>query len=82
MPLSLKLIMTPTKMLNTPPPSTSVALYYFQTHVLNEEMNDTLQSPISLQEVKNAVYDMGALKAPGLDGFRGCFIKNFGNKST
>lgn len=48
--------------------------------VINEEMNDTLLSPISLQEVKNVVYDMGALKPQDQTVSRGCLIKTFGSK--
>lgn len=49
---------------------------------INEEMNDALLSPISLQEVKNVVYDMRALKGPGPDGFQGVFYQKLGSKST
>ncbi|XP_062013825.1 uncharacterized protein LOC133730210 [Rosa rugosa] len=39
-------------------------------------MNQTLAMPISLEEVKAAVFDLGALKAPSPDGFSGTFYQS------
>lgn len=41
--------------------------------VVTPHMNLELIQPISLEEVKKAVFEMGALKAPSLDGFQGIF---------
>lgn len=43
---------------------------------VNSEMNDKLLSPVTLQEVKDAVFDLGATKAPGPDGFSGMFYQD------
>lgn len=47
----------------------------FVDHIVTPEMNLSLQRPISLQEVKSAVFDLGATKAPGPDGFSGTFYQ-------
>ncbi|KAL6184297.1 hypothetical protein ACLB2K_045700 [Fragaria x ananassa] len=39
-------------------------------------MNLNLQANISLEEVKYATFDLGALKAPGPDGFSGTFYQH------
>ncbi|GKB32027.1 hypothetical protein Tco_0871428 [Tanacetum coccineum] len=38
---------------------------------------DSLETPISLDEVKNAVWDCGSSKAPGPDGFSFAFVKKY-----
>lgn len=45
--------------------------------LVNSEMNADLCMPITDDEIKVAVFDLGALKAPGLDGFPGKFYQNF-----
>lgn len=45
--------------------------------VINDGMKETLINLISFQEVKDAAFDMGALKAPGPDGFQGVFYYRF-----
>lgn len=47
----------------------------FVDHIVTPEMNLSLQRPISLQEVTSAVFDLGATKAPELDGFSGTFYQ-------
>lgn len=44
---------------------------------VSEEMNDNLLLPITLEEVKTAVFDLGALKSPGPDGFQGTFYQSY-----
>ncbi|XP_050379552.1 uncharacterized protein LOC126796881 [Argentina anserina] len=41
------------------------------------EMNDVLLKPFSLEEVKVATFQLGALKAPGPDGFPGLFYHKY-----
>ncbi|GLT61404.1 hypothetical protein SLA2020_341140 [Shorea laevis] len=38
-------------------------------------MNDDLCHPVSDDEVRSAVFQLGAFKAPGVDGFPGCFFQ-------
>ncbi|GJX47458.1 RNA-directed DNA polymerase, eukaryota, reverse transcriptase zinc-binding domain protein, partial [Tanacetum coccineum] len=38
---------------------------------------DSLDTPVSLDEVKKAVWDCGSSKAPGPDGFSFAFVKNY-----
>lgn len=40
-------------------------------------MNKKLMRPISPKEIKNAVFQMGPLKAPGPDGFPGMFYQKY-----
>ncbi|GMI66193.1 hypothetical protein HRI_000288600 [Hibiscus trionum] len=47
--------------------------------VVTTEMNTTLCKPIDEEEIKKAVFDMGATKAPGPDGFPSCFYQTFWN---
>lgn len=46
--------------------------------VITNVMNLDLLRPIAPQEIKDAVFEMGALKAPGPDGFQGIFYQHFG----
>lgn len=39
-------------------------------------MNERLMSPVSDEEIKLAVFDLGALKAPSPDGLNGLFYQN------
>lgn len=51
--------------------------------LITEDMNSKLIAPISSMEVKNAVFDLGALKAPGPDGLNGDFYqKNWATISS
>ena len=36
---------------------------------VSQEMNDMLCAPFSEEEVANALFQIGPLKAPGMDGF-------------
>nr|GEV50285.1 RNA-directed DNA polymerase, eukaryota [Tanacetum cinerariifolium] len=38
---------------------------------------DSLETPVSLNEVKNAIWDWGSSKAPGLDRFSFAFVKKY-----
>ncbi|QHO00044.1 uncharacterized protein DS421_13g403050 [Arachis hypogaea] len=40
-------------------------------------MNEELNKEINMQEVKEAVFSMGSLKAPGLDGLNGLFYQKY-----
>ncbi|KAL4332119.1 hypothetical protein GQ457_07G022500 [Hibiscus cannabinus] len=42
-----------------------------------EEMNRGLSKDVSIEEIKEAVFNMGALKAPGPDGYPGIFYQSF-----
>lgn len=44
---------------------------------VTQDMNERLLSPILPEEIKRAAFQMGALKAPGPDGFPGMFFQNF-----
>ena len=43
---------------------------------VSEEENHHLCKPVSDGEIKNAVFSLGALKAPGGDGLNGLFFQN------
>lgn len=45
--------------------------------IISEEVNAALTRPVSMEEVKAAVFQMGPLKAPGSDGFPGLFYQKF-----
>lgn len=45
--------------------------------VVTEEVNDALTKSVSREEVQKAVFQMGALKAPGSDGFPGIFYQKY-----
>ncbi|KAM2712281.1 hypothetical protein EV1_032304 [Malus domestica] len=45
--------------------------------MVSELMNADLIKPVSEEEIKAAVHQMGGLKAPGLDGFQGIFYHSF-----
>lgn len=44
--------------------------------IITEEDNDLLRRPISLEEIKVAAFDLGALKATGPDGYPGLFYQH------
>ncbi|KAK9928646.1 hypothetical protein M0R45_025770 [Rubus argutus] len=46
-------------------------------HVIGPDINSSLTRPFSMEEVKNAAFQMGADKAPGPDGFNGIFFHKF-----
>lgn len=43
--------------------------------LVTDSMNEKLMAPISESEIRQAVFSMGALKAPGPDGFNGLFFQ-------
>ncbi|XP_062005939.1 uncharacterized protein LOC133723125 [Rosa rugosa] len=47
------------------------------TPLVNPEMNRDLSAPFSLEDVKEAAQQLGALKAPGPDGFAGLFYHKY-----
>ncbi|CAM8905994.1 unnamed protein product [Rhodiola kirilowii] len=47
---------------------------------ITEEMNDELLRDISEDEIKRAVFALGPLKAPGIDGFPAIFYQKFWEK--
>ncbi|KAL6201844.1 hypothetical protein ACLB2K_025556 [Fragaria x ananassa] len=47
------------------------------TPLVSREMNEELLVDITMDEVSEAVHQMGALKAPGLDGFPGLFYHKY-----
>lgn len=48
----------------------------FVDTLVTSEMNDKLTAEVTIQEVKEAVFDLGATKAPGPDGFSGIFYQD------
>lgn len=48
----------------------------FINPVVSSAMNASLTCPISLEEIEMAVFQLGALKAPGPDGFPGLFLSS------
>lgn len=44
-------------------------------NLVTEEMNTCLMAPVTIIEVDKAVFSLGALKAPGPDGFNGLFFQ-------
>ncbi|GMJ10085.1 hypothetical protein HRI_004677700 [Hibiscus trionum] len=53
------------------------SLHEYIPKMITEEMNQELTKEITPEEVKKAVFAMGATKAPGPDGFPGCFYQSF-----
>lgn len=45
--------------------------------IVTPEINTSLLAPVSMQEIHDAVFQLGALKAPGPDGFSGIFYQSF-----
>lgn len=49
-------------------------------NIVTNDMNEHLIAPVSMAEVEKTVFSLGALKAPGPDGFNGLFYqKNWHN---
>lgn len=46
--------------------------------LVTADMNEHLLAPVSDLEIKNVVFNMGALRAPGPDGFNGFFYQKIG----
>jgi hypothetical protein len=44
---------------------------------INQTMNDKLLEPFTVEEVKQAIFSIGDLKAPGLDGLHAIFYRTF-----
>lgn len=49
-----------------------------ESSIVTLEMNEILTRNIEESEIKDAVFQMGSLKAPGPDGFQGVFYQFFG----
>lgn len=47
--------------------------------LVTSSINDDLTKPVLEADIKNAVDSLGALKAPGPDGFNGLFYQNHWN---
>ncbi|XP_062013994.1 uncharacterized protein LOC133730411 [Rosa rugosa] len=62
----------------TPTDHVQIVLDFIDLLVTNE-MNASLMATISLEEVKAAVFELGALKAPDPDGFSGSFYQTYWN---
>ena len=45
---------------------------------VSDEMNEQLQKPYSAEDVKKALFSIGDMKAPGLDGLHQYFLRNAG----
>ncbi|OMO87944.1 reverse transcriptase [Corchorus capsularis] len=45
--------------------------------VVTDDMNEMLTREVTEEEIKSAAFDMGALKAPGPDGFSGIFYQKY-----
>lgn len=50
-------------------------VFDFVDQIVTPEMNQSLQRPITLEEVQSAAFDLGATKSPGPDGFSGTFYQ-------
>lgn len=46
---------------------------------ISEETNSYPSRPITIQEIMEAAFQIGGLKAPGPDGFQGIFYQSFWN---
>lgn len=44
---------------------------------VSNEMNAHLMGPVTLEEVKNVIFQMGGMKTPGPDGFQGVFYHSY-----
>ncbi|XP_062014406.1 uncharacterized protein LOC133730919 [Rosa rugosa] len=59
------------------PPTLVDEVLHFVDPVVTSVMNDALLADISLTDVHQAVFELGALKAPGPDGFSGTFYQAY-----
>ncbi|KAF7813704.1 reverse transcriptase [Senna tora] len=70
-------VLTEEKRLKAARPSGDQNLSYvagFVKKVITEEDNERLLKHVTVDEIKNAVFSLGARKAPGPDGFSGTFF--------
>ncbi|CAB4267063.1 unnamed protein product [Prunus armeniaca] len=51
----------------------------FVSPIITEDINSSLMAPIIDEEIRHAVFQMGALKSPGPDGFPGVFYQKYWN---
>ncbi|CAL1374667.1 unnamed protein product [Linum trigynum] len=49
-------------------------------HLVSQEMNLDICKEPTVEEIKEAVFDLGPTKSPGPDGFAGSFFQNFWGK--
>lgn len=45
-------------------------------HLVTDEINVAILTPLSDIEVKRAIFELGSSKAPGLDGFSDLFYQS------
>lgn len=45
--------------------------------MITTTMNEELIKPVSAEEIRKAVFSIGATRAPGPDGFTSCFYQNY-----
>lgn len=65
------------KLYSPPPTRDTEAIISLVDTVVSSEMNTALTKPVTREEVKAATFQMGALKAPGSDGFPGLFYQKY-----
>lgn len=65
------------KIFNTPPERDFEDVLSLIETVISSEINDALTKPVLREEVRNAVFQMAPLKAPGSDGFPGLFYQTY-----
>lgn len=58
-------------------PRDMASVLAYVPHSVTEEMNTLLIGPVGDHEIKATAFQMGALKAPGSDGFPGLFFQKF-----
>ncbi|VVA37299.1 PREDICTED: reverse mRNAase, partial [Prunus dulcis] len=49
----------------------------FVPTIISDDINSTLLAPVSNEEIRIIVFQMGALKSPGPDGFSGIFYQKY-----
>jgi hypothetical protein len=45
------------------------------SQVITDEMNYDLSKPYTVEEISDAIFQIGPIKAPGLDGYPACFFQ-------